>query len=352
VGEISPKARLRYVADSRPGISRVRTGSSFRYVRPDGRPVRDQKSLARIKALVIPPAWNDVWICPQANGHIQAIGRDAKGRKQYRYHAGYRAARDEAKFDRMVAFGKALPRIRKAVARDMARRGLSRRKVLAAVIRLLETSLIRVGNEEYATDNGSFGLTTLRDRHAQINGGVIRFRFRGKSGVAHDVSLSDRRLARIVKQSQDLPGQELFQYVDDDGKVRDIESADVNEYLREIAGDDFTAKDFRTWAGTVLAALALEEFKTFDSEAEAKRNVMSAIRRVAEKLGNTPAVCRKGYIHPRIIDAYLQGTMRDAMRRRAASAMSHVANLEPQEAAVLALLQRRLAKGRASAGQA
>jgi len=344
VGDVSPKARLRFVADSRPGIRRVRTGSGFRYLRADGRPVRDKPTLARIKALAIPPAWNDVWVCPQANGHIQAVGHDAKGRRQYRYHADYRAARDEAKFDRMVAFGKTLPRIRKAVARDMARRGLSRRKVLAAVIRLLETSLIRVGNEEYASDNGSFGLTTLRDRHAQINGGVIRFRFRGKSGVAHDVSLSDRRLARIVKQSQDLPGQELFQYTDDDEKVRDIGSADVNEYLREIAGDDFTAKDFRTWAGTVLAALALEEFKSFDSQAEAKRNVMSAIRRVAEKLGNTPAVCRKGYIHPRVIDAYLQGTMRDAMRRRAASAMSHVSKLEPEEAAVLALLQRRLAK--------
>jgi len=285
-----------------------------------------------------------VWICPRDDGHIQAVGRDAKGRKQYRYHAGYRASRDADKFDRMVAFGKALPRIRKAVDRDMRRRGLSRRTMLAAVVRLLETSLIRVGNDEYANENNSFGLTTLRDRHAQVNGGVIRFRFRGKSGKEHDVSLSDRRLARIVKQSQDLPGQELFQYVDDEGKVRDIGSADVNDYLREVAGDDFTAKDFRTWAGTVLAALALQEFQAFDSQAEAKRNVMAAIRRVAEKLGNTPAVCRQGYIHPRVIDTYLQGTMRDAMRRRAASAMSRVAELEPQEAAVLALLQRRLAK--------
>jgi len=341
---MSETARLRFVADSTPGIRRVRTGSGFRYERADGRAVRDKQTLTRIKALAIPPAWNDVWICPRPNGHIQAVGRDAKGRKQYRYHAGYRASRDEAKFDRMVAFGKALPRIRKAVARDMARSGLTRRKVLAVVVRLLETSLIRVGNDEYAKDNGSFGLTTLRDRHVQVNGLLIRFRFRGKSGIQHDVALSDRRLARIVKQSQDLPGQELFQYVDDDDRVRDINSADVNDYLREIAGDDFTAKDFRTWAGTVLAALALQEFKAFDSQAEAKRNVMSAIRRVAEKLGNTPAVCRKGYIHPRVIDAYLQGTMRDAMRRRAASAMSRVADLEPEEAAVLALLQRRLAK--------
>jgi DNA topoisomerase I len=292
-----------------------------------------------------------VWICPQAGGHIQAVGRDAKGRKQYRYHAGYRASRDAAKFDRMVAFGRALPKIRKAVSRDMARRGLSQRKVLAAVVRLLETSLIRVGNDEYARDNGSFGLTTLRDKHARVNGRQIRLRFRGKSGKPHDVDVADARLARIVKECQDLPGQELFQYVDEEDKVRDIGSEEVNEYLREVAGDDFTAKDFRTWAGTVLAALALQEFKTFDSQAEAKRNVMAAIRRVAERLGNTPAVCRQGYIHPRVIDAYLQGTMRDAMRRRAASAMSRVAELEPQEAAVLALLQRRLANGAASAGR-
>ena len=340
----SSQLTLRFISDASPGIRRVRSGSGFRYEGPTGRPVRDQATLRRIKALAIPPAWTDVWICRQANGHIQAVGRDAKGRKQYRYHAGYRASREESKFDRMVALGKALPRIRKTIARDLARKELPRRKVLAAVVRLLETSLIRVGNDEYARDNGSFGLTTLRDSHAKVNGGLIQFRFKGKSGIQHEIEVSDRRLANIVKKSQDLPGRELFQYVDHDGKVRDIDSDDVNEYLREVAGDDFTAKDFRTWAGTVLAALALREFKEFDSEAEAKRNVVAAIRRVAEKLGNTPAVCRQGYVHPKVIDAYLQGTMLDAMRRRAARAMSHVGELEPEEAAVLALLQRRLAK--------
>jgi DNA topoisomerase-1 len=230
------------------------------------------------------------------------------------------------------------------VARDMNRKGLPRRKVLAAVVRLLETSLIRVGNDEYARDNGSFGLTTLHDRHATVDGCRVRFRFRGKSGIDHEIDIADRQLAGIVRRSQELPGQELLQYVDEEGKVRDIGSADVNEYLREVAGDDFTAKDFRTWAGTVLVALALKEFEQFDSQTQAKRNVMAAIRRVAKKLGNTPTVCRQCYVHPRVIDAYLQGTMLDAMRRRAARAMAHVGELEPEEAAVLALLQRRLAK--------
>ena len=335
---------LRYVTDETPGIQRIRVSEKFRYVGPDGKALRDRETLARIKALVIPPAWNDIWICPRADGHLQAIGRDERGRKQYRYHADYRAARDEEKFGRTIAFGKALPRIRKAVARDLAKPGLSRRQVLAAVVKLLETSLIRVGNDEYATANGSFGLTTLRDRHVVIEGGLIHFQFKGKSGVKHAIDVQDRRLARIVQECQDLPGQELFQYRDDDGQVHDVGSADVNEYLREATGDDFTAKDFRTWAGTVLAALALKEFEAFDSETQAKRNVMAAIKSVAQKLGNTPAVCRSCYVHPRVIDAYLQGTMLDAMRRRAADAMAHVHNLSPEEAAVLALLQRRLAK--------
>jgi DNA topoisomerase-1 len=336
---------LRYVSDQIPGIQRVKVRNKFRYLSPDSKVVRDRETLKRIKALVIPPAWTDVWICPRADGHLQATGRDERGRKQYRYHDDYRAARDEAKFDRLVAFGKALPRIRKTVARDLGKQGLSRRKVLAAVVRLLETSLIRVGNDEYAKEYGSFGLTTLRDRHVEIDGGLIRFKFRGKSGVVHEIDVRDRRLAKIVQACHDLPGQELFQYVDDDGEIRDVESDDVNEYLREVAGDDFTAKDFRTWAGTVLAALALKEFESFDSETQAKRNVMAAIKSVARKLGNTPAVCRACYVHPRVIDAYLQGTMLDAMRRRAAEAMSHVHALGPEEAAVLALLQRRLAKG-------
>jgi DNA topoisomerase-1 len=336
---------LRYVTDDHPGIQRVKARDKFRYLGPDGKVVRDRETLNRIKALVIPPAWTDVWVCPRADGHLQATGRDVRGRKQYRYHADYRAARDEAKFDRMVAFGKALPRIRKAVARDLGKPGLSRPKVLAAVVKLLETSLIRVGNDEYAKENDSYGLTTLRDRHAKIRGGLIQFQFKGKSGVKHEIEIEDRRLAKIVKDCQDLPGQELFQYLDDDGQVRDVGSDDVNEYLREAAGDDFTAKDFRTWAGTVLAALALKEFEAFDSDTQAKRNVMAAIKSVAQRLGNTPAVCRSCYVHPRVIDAYLQGTMLDAMRRRTAEAMSHVHALSPEEAAVLALVQRRLAKG-------
>jgi DNA topoisomerase-1 len=335
---------LRYVTDEHPGIQRVKVRDGFKYVGPDGKVIRDRETLGRIKKLVIPPAWTDVWICPRADGHIQATGRDERGRKQYRYHDDYRAARDEAKFDRMVAFGKALPKIRRAVARDLKLPGLPRRKVLAAVVKLLETSLIRVGNDEYAKANGSYGLTTLLDRHAVIKGGLIQFQFKGKSGVKHEIDVQDRRLARIVKASQDLPGQELFQYLDDEGRVCDVGSSDVNEYLRELAGDDFTAKDFRTWAGTVLAALALQEFEAFDSETQAKRNVMAAIKSVAKKLGNTPAVCRSCYVHPRVIDAYLQGTTLDTMRRRTADAMKRVRDLNPEEAAVLALLQRRLAR--------
>jgi DNA topoisomerase I len=272
------------------------------------------------------------------------VGRDAKGRKQYRYHAGYRKAQDQNKFDRMVAFGQILPKIRRTVARDMARSGLPRRKVLAAVVKLLETSLIRVGNEEYAKSNNSFGLTTLQDDHVEVEGGLIRFEFRGKSGKDHEIDVNDRRLAGIVKACQDLPGQELFQYLDEDGEARDVSSTDVNEYLRDIAGDDFTAKDFRTWAGTILVAVALQEFEAFDTETQAKRNVMAAIRSVAQRLGNTPAVCRSGYVHPRVIDAYLQGTTLDAMRRRTAEAMADVKHLRPEEAAVLALLQRRFAR--------
>lgn len=335
---------LRYVSDTTPGISRSGPPDKFRYTRADGKAVRDAATLARIKALVIPPAWTDVWICPHADGHIQAVGRDEKGRKQYRYHARWREAQDEAKYDRMTAFGRALPKIRKAVDRDMSLHGLPRRKVLGAVVRLLETSLIRVGNDEYAKANASFGLTTLLDRHAKIEGGHIRFQFRGKSGVGHAIEVADRKLAKIVKSCQDLPGQELFQYEDDDGTVHDVGSADVNEYLREISGADFSAKDFRTWAGTVLAALALKEFEAFDSEAQAKRNVMAAVKSVAQKLGNTPAVCRKCYVHPRVIDTYLNGTMLDAMRRRTADAMKDLKHLDPEEAAVLALLRARLAR--------
>ncbi len=291
-----------------------------------------------------------MWICPDPRGHLQATGRDARGRKQYRYHPKWREVRDENKYHRLIAFGLSLPTIRERVDRDLARPGLPREKVLAAVVRLLESTLIRVGNEEYARDNRSFGLTTLRDRHAEVNGGSIEFRFRGKGGRPHRVGVHDPRVARVVKRSQELPGQQLLQYVDDDGEVQDIDSDDVNEYLREITGQDFSAKDFRTWAGTVAAAWALQEFEQFDSEAQAKRNIVRAIERVAERLGNTPAVCRKCYVHPGILEAYTDGSMVRALRRRSAAMAEEPNGLDSEESAVLALLRRRLAHENHEAG--
>jgi len=336
-------AGLRHVDDHRPGIRRVRRGDSFRFVGADGRPVRDVETLARIKALGIPPAWQNVWICPDARGHIQATGRDAKGRKQYRYHAAWRAVRDGTKYGKMLDFGAALPAIRERTERDLARPGLPRPKVLAAVVRLLEGTLIRVGNEEYVKQNGSFGLTTMRDRHVTIHGADLRFHFRGKSGVEHAVDVHDRKLARVVRQCRELPGQELFQYVDHDGTRHSIGSADVNDYLRETTGQDFTAKDFRTWAGTVLAMMALQELAAFGSKTEAKRNVVEAVKHVSGRLGNTPSVCRKCYIHPAVLDAYLDGTMLRTLKRRAERALSGtLSRLRPEEAAVLAFLQARL----------
>ncbi|HVM45820.1 MAG TPA: DNA topoisomerase IB, partial [Candidatus Thermoplasmatota archaeon] len=290
-------AGLRYVSDAQPGIERVKRGSGFAYLR-DGKPVRDEETLARIRKLAIPPAWTDVWICPSENGHLQATGRDARGRKQYRYHPKWRELRDEAKYHRVLAFGRALPKIRARAARDLRREGLPREKVLAAIVHLLDTTFMRVGNDEYRRSNGSHGLTTLQDHHARIGRGKVVFAFRGKAGKEHSIEVEDARLARIVKHCQDLPGQELFQYLDEEGEVRDVGSADVNEYLRDITGEDFTAKDFRTWAGTVLAAVALQEVATYETKAEAKRNVTAAIERVAKRLGNTPAVCRKCYVHP------------------------------------------------------
>jgi DNA topoisomerase I len=343
--ESARDARLRYVSDSRPGIRRKRAGKGFSYVGPDGAPIRDDQTLRRIKSLAIPPAWQEVWICAQPNGHLQATGRDAKGRKQYRYHPRWRSTRDETKYAHTIAFGRALPHIRERVEQDLNLPGLPREKVLATVVRLLETTLIRVGNAEYARSNQSFGLTTMRDRHVQIEGTTLQFEFRGKSGVRHSLDLHDRRLARIVKRCRDLPGYELFQYIDDAGQHQTIESADVNDYLRAISGEDFTAKDFRTWAGTVLAALALQEFESFDSQAQAKKNVVSAVQHVAERLGNTPSVCRKCYIHPAIIDAYLEGETLDSLRQRTEQELtSDLASLPPEEAAVLALLQQRLAR--------
>jgi DNA topoisomerase-1 len=301
--------------------------------------------LSRIKALAIPPAWTEVWICPSERGHIQATGRDAKGRKQYRYHPRWRKLRDDAKYSRMIAFGQVLPRIREATDADLKLVGMPRRKVLAAVVQLLELSLIRVGNEEYARTNKSFGLTTMRSRHVSVDGPCIQFRFKGKSGVKHLISIKDRRLARIVSRCQELPGQELFTYIDDEGEPQHLDSGQVNDYLRDISGQDFTAKDFRTWAGTVLASIALQEFEKFDSEAQAKRNVVQAIERVAQRLGNTPSVCRKCYIHPAIVDAYLEGSMLEALRARTArEAARSLGALKPEEAAVMALLQNRLAR--------
>jgi DNA topoisomerase I len=336
-------AGLRYVNDAMPGILRRRDGDSVRYVDADGAEVRDEATLARIKSLAIPPAWTDVWICARDNGHLQATGRDARGRKQYRYHPRWRAVRDEVKYERMISFGKALPSIRKAVDEALRLPGLPREKVLATVVYLLQVTMMRIGNEEYARTNKSFGLTTLRNRHVRVDGSEVEFKFRGKSGVYHAVRVADRRLARIIQRARELPGQELFQYVDDDGKPHAVDSADVNDYLRSITGEDYTAKDFRTWSGTVLAALALQEFEKFDSEAQAKKNIVRAIETVAERLGNTPTICRKCYVHPAIIDAYLDGTVLQALRERTEqSLVEDLHALQPEEAAVMALLQERL----------
>src|SRR5438105_6010674 len=336
-------ARLHYSTDTKPGIRRVKSGKGFRFLRPNGKPVTARTDLERIRALVIPPAWTDVWISPDPLGHLQATGHDARGRKQYRYHERWRAVRDETKYDRLIAFGQALPRLRGRIERDLKRPGLPRAKILATVVRLLETTLIRVGNEEYARQNHSFGLTTMRDRHAAVNGTTVRFHFRGKSGIVHEVDLHDRRLARIVQRSQDLPGDELFQYVDEAGRQHTIDSADVNDYLRQVAGAEFTAKDFRTWAGTVLAARALQEIEAFDSRAQARRNIVRAIETVAKRLGNTTAVCRKCYVHPAVLDAYLDGSLLETLSQRVEKELVRsLRRLRPEEAAVLAFLQERL----------
>lgn len=308
-----------------------------------GKLVRDQETLLRIRSLVLPPAWTNVWICPSPSGHIQAVGRDQRGRKQYKYHERFRQVRDETKYARMMQFVKALPGIRRRVARDLRKPGLSRDKVLAAVVRLLETTLIRVGNEEYAKDNRHYGLTTLHNHHAKVRGQTVHFHFKGKSGVEHAIDLEDPRIAKIVRKCQDLPGEELFGYIDENGNAVDVSSTDVNKYLRQITGRDFTAKDFRTWAGTVLAAQALREFEKFDSQAQAKKNLLRAVESVASKLGNTRAVCKKCYIHPAILDSYMDGTLAETLSQRAARLEKKIASLRPEEAAVLVLLQRRLA---------
>jgi len=342
------EAGLRYVTDDGPGIRRRRAGKGWTYVGVDGKRITDRDRIAWFNRLAIPPAWTDVWICPIRRGHLQATGRDVRGRKQYRYHPRWREVRDEAKYGRLIEFARALPRIRRRAERDLRRRGLPREKVLALVVRLLQETLIRVGNDEYARDNRSYGLSTLRNRHVTVRGESIRFSFRGKSGKEHEIGVRDRRLARLVKACQEIPGQELFQYYDADGGRVDVTSGDVNDYLREISGGDFTAKDFRTWAGTVAATMALQEYLEIDDEAGRKRAVVSAIEEVAEQLGNTPSVCRACYVHPEVIDRYLDGTIVDALSRRARGVGRGAHALSAEEAAVLGLLQSRLARERRS----
>jgi DNA topoisomerase I len=335
-------AGLRYVSDDEPGIRRRRSGTGFYYLRPDGSRLSDQRSLARVRSLVIPPAWTDVWICPFADGHIQAIGRDARRRKQYRYHPRFRELRESTKYEHVVAFAEVLPAIRARVLEDMGRRGLPREKVLATVVHLLETTLIRVGNDDYARQNKSYGLTTLKSRHVEIAGSEIRFQFAGKGGKQWSLKVKNRRVAKVIKACQELPGQRLLQYLDENGERRDVTSGDVNAYLKDITGLDITAKDFRTWAGTVLAALALHEVRTFASAAEAKRNLRAAISRTAARLGNTATICRKCYVHPDVLDLYLDGEL--ALDIKSASkkdASNGSIGLLPEEAAVLALLRTR-----------
>ncbi len=305
--------------------------------------MRDAETLARIKSLVIPPAWTDVWICPNPKGHLQVTGRDARGRKQSRYHPQWRVVRDETKYERMMIFGQALPAIRERVEHDLSIPGLPRSKVLATVVRLMETTLIRVGNEEYARQNHSYGLTTMRNKHVDIDGSTVTFNFQGKSGIKHAIDITDRRIAKIVQRCQDIPGYELFQYVDKDGTQHSIDSADVNDYLREVSGQDFTAKDFRTWAGTVLACELLYEFEAFESETQAKRNVVQAIKSVAARLGNTPSVCRKCYVHPAVLDSYMSGAMLKKIRRRVRADDSNASEeLRQQEQSLLNLLRKHI----------
>lgn len=349
-------ASLRYVSDRQGGIRRLRAGRGFTYRDAEGKPIRDPQTLERIRRLAIPPAWTDVWICASENGHLQASGRDARGRKQYRYHPRWTEVRDSAKYERLAAFAAALPKIRRRVRADLALPGIPRGKVLAVIVKLLETTFIRVGNEEYAKTNGSYGLTTMRTRHAKTSGARIRFQFRGKSGVPHTIEVTDRRLAAVVKRCQELPGQELFQYLDDSGQPQPIDSADVNDYLRQASGEDFTAKDFRTWAGTLLAAGVLCQQEAMVGEVDAaeqngavdrstararKRAIVDAVKRVAQQLGNTASVCRKCYIHPRVLDAFAEGSLASLMQRGAGGGA-----LRKQERSLLALLRASSARSR------
>ncbi len=337
-------AGLRYISDTRPGIHRVKTRTGFRYTGPDGAPIRDKDTLSRIKSLVIPPAWTAVWIAPIPNGHLQATGRDARGRKQSRYHPRWREARDETKYERMTHFAEALPTLRQRVEHHLSLPGLPREKVLATIVRLMETTFIRVGNQEYARENKSYGLTTMRNKHVAVHGSDITFSFQGKSRVHHTINLHDRRLAGIIKRCADLPGYDLFQYVDREGATHHIDSADVNEYLREITGQHFTAKDFRTWAGSVLACMLLSEIGPHTSVTEAKRNVVQAIKQVAGRLGNTPSVCRKCYVHPAVLETYLGGISIQAAKQELDAEIAEQTHaLRHEEQALLNLLDQRLA---------
>ena len=333
---------LCYVNDDMPGIRRVGSGKSFKYVDANGERIRDEKQLRRIKSLVIPPAWREVWICPKENGHLQATGLDDRGRKQYRYHSRWRQIRDETKFNRMILFGKSLPKIRANVKRHLRLEGMPRQKVLATIVQLMDTTFIRVGNDEYARENKSYGLTTLRNKHAEVNGSRVRFQFRGKSAKEHVIDVHDARLAKIVQKCQDLPGQELFAYINGDGTVQDVKSDDVNSYLREISGQDFTAKDFRTWAGTVLAAKELCQCCDFETKKDLKKNITRTVEAVAHRLGNTPAVCRKCYVHPAVLDSYRDGSMLGLLKTRPKKISKIQAKLPPDEASVLCLLEQCL----------
>ena len=353
--DAAESAGLLYVHDDEPGITRRRSGTGWSFRAPDGVAIKDAATIARIHKLAIPPAYTDVWICANPKGHIQATGRDDKGRKQYRYHAAFREVRDSAKYEHVTAFAEALPTIRSTVKAHMALHGLPRKKVLATIVYLLETTLIRVGNEGYAKHNQSYGLTTLEDRHVDAHGADLRFEFKGKSNKMWKLKLHDRRVAKIVKACHDLPGQHLFQYLDHEGHRHGVSSHDVNDYLREITGRDVSAKDFRTWAGTVLAALALHEFGSIDTEAKAKKNVRAAIERVSARLGNTPTICRKCYVHPAVVNSYMSGELLLEIKAEVdAELRENLPRLKPEEAAVLALLERRIAReiqGKAKEGE-
>jgi DNA topoisomerase-1 len=350
--ESAKEAGLRYVTDDRPGIRRKSHGKEFVFIDPKGKRITDEQELLRIRRLAIPPAWTNVWISPFPNGHLQATGRDARNRKQYRYHSDWRNVRDETKYSRMVAFGHALSKIRRTVTSDLKLSGLPRNKVLATVVRLLETTLIRVGNDEYAKNNSSYGLTTMLDSHARISGDTVKFRFKGKSGIRHEIGVQDRQLAKLVKKCQDLPGQEIFAYLNESGQVQDVTSQDVNAYLREITGQEFTAKDFRTWAGTVLAAVALQQFEEFATTKEARSNILRAVEAVAKMLGNTPAICRRCYVHPVVLDSYLAGATISTLNQQSKATLKHrLHSLKPEEAAVMMLLQQRLESSEEKSGR-